>query len=98
MLWLLEHKADHIKHLAGDIVNQGQIYEPPLVVPQGDKYLVYDGNRRVCCLKMLDSPAFAATLTPNTTTATGRPTPIAGVSVVWPVALHPDDSVSIKRL
>ncbi len=42
--------------------------------------------------------AFAATLMPSTTTATGQPAAIDGVSAVWPVAPHPDDSVSIQRL
>jgi hypothetical protein len=58
--WLLKNKTDHMKNLAEDIVLQGQIYEPPLVAPLGKKYVVYDGNRRVCCLKLLDNPALAA--------------------------------------
>ena len=55
--WLLAHKTEHMKKLAEDIATQGQVYEPPLVVPLGKKYVVYDGNRRVSCLKMLDDPA-----------------------------------------
>lgn len=57
--WLLSQKTDHMKKLAQDIIAQGQVYEPPLVSSEGDKFLVFDGNRRVCCLKAFDNPTLA---------------------------------------
>lgn len=50
-----------MKNLAQDIVYEGKIYEPPLVTKEGDKFLVFDGNRRVTCLKLLDKPSRAPT-------------------------------------
>jgi putative transposase len=58
----------------------------------------FNTQRPHSALAYLTPTVFAATLTPHTTTATGQPTPIDGVSAVWPVARYPDDSVSIKRL
>lgn len=54
--WLLTHRAAHMRNLAKDIVTAGQIYEPPLVRKEGDKYVVYDGNRRTTNLKLLQHP------------------------------------------
>lgn len=54
--WLLTHRAEHMRNLAKDIVAAGQIYEPPLVRKEGDKYVVYDGNRRTTTLKLLRNP------------------------------------------
>ncbi|WP_417832416.1 hypothetical protein [Terasakiella sp.] len=61
--WLLTHRGDHMRNLAKDIVNEGGIYEPPLVhFEDTDKvYVVYDGNRRVTCLKLLHDPEMAST-------------------------------------
>lgn len=42
--------------MAKDIVKQGEIYEPPLVSPSGEKFIVFDGNRRVTCLKLILDP------------------------------------------
>ncbi len=39
--------------LAQDIAEQGQIYDPPLIRVQKNKNVVFDGNRRVTCLKIL---------------------------------------------
>ncbi|MEQ8602019.1 MAG: hypothetical protein RIB45_01775 [Marivibrio sp.] len=54
--WLLTRRANHMRNLARDIVSEGGIYEPPLVHDDDGKYVVYDGNRRVTCLKLLASP------------------------------------------
>jgi len=59
--WLLNHRAEHMRNLSKDIVREGKIYEPPLVHPDGDSYTVYDGNRRVTCLKLLMKPQKAPT-------------------------------------
>ncbi|MEP2706151.1 MAG: hypothetical protein ABJZ83_12860 [Yoonia sp.] len=48
-----------MKNLAKDIVEQGGIYEPPLVSPEDEKYIVFDGNRRVTCLQLLKDPSRA---------------------------------------
>jgi hypothetical protein len=39
--------------LAEDIVEQGGVFDPPLVKKTKNKFVVYDGNRRVTCLKIL---------------------------------------------
>ena len=54
--WLFNARETHMKNLAKDIVNAGRIYEPPLVNPEGSKFVVFDGNRRVTCLKLLADP------------------------------------------
>ncbi|WP_316977791.1 hypothetical protein [Shumkonia mesophila] len=59
--WLFNERETHMKNLARDIVKEGQIYELPLVSPEGDKFLVFDGNRRVTCLKLLAEPRRAPT-------------------------------------
>jgi hypothetical protein len=59
--WLLTHRANHMRNLAKDIVAENGIYEPPLVHDDSGKYVVYDGNRRVTCLKLLCEPHKAPT-------------------------------------
>lgn len=54
--WLFNHKEKHMRNLASDIKNQGGIYEPPLVIESGGKYILADGNRRVTCLKLIKYP------------------------------------------
>lgn len=54
--WLLTHRSAHMRNLTKDVVSEGRIYEPPLVHEDGDKYVVYDGNRRITCLKLLSEP------------------------------------------
>lgn len=52
--WLLENKKDFMRALAKDIAQQKRVYEAPLVKPnENGKYIVFDGNRRVACLKLL---------------------------------------------
>lgn len=50
-----------MRNLASDIVAVGTIYDPPLVMLSGDSYIVFDGNRRVTCLKLLLNPDRAPT-------------------------------------
>ncbi|MCX8509439.1 MAG: hypothetical protein ORN49_11280 [Rhodobacteraceae bacterium] len=45
--------------LARDIAEQGTVYDPPLVKPIGGKFIVFDGNRRTTCLKLLRKPTDA---------------------------------------
>lgn len=52
--WLFNNREQHMKNLAKDIVETAEIYEPPLVSPEGNKFIVFDGNRRVTCLKVLE--------------------------------------------
>ena len=59
--WLFNNFEQHMCNLAKDIVETGQIFEPPLVFPDGNKFVVFDGNRRVTCLKLLDQPRRAPT-------------------------------------
>jgi hypothetical protein len=60
--WLFNNFEQHMCNLARDIVETGQLFEPPLVFPQDDKFTVFDGNRRVTCLKLLDQPRRAPTV------------------------------------
>jgi len=59
--WLFSEREAHMRSLAKDIVDQGEIYEYPLVSPEKSKFTVFDGNRRVTCLKLLDDPRRAPT-------------------------------------
>ena len=54
--WLLTHRATHMRNLTKDIVKAGEIYEPPLVREESEKYVVYDGNRRTTIFKLLGEP------------------------------------------
>lgn len=60
--WLFNTREVHMKNLAKDIVVEGKIFEPPLVSPDGKNFLVFDGNRRVTCLKLLEKPSRAPTV------------------------------------
>jgi hypothetical protein len=60
--WLFNNHEQHMRNLARDIVAKGEIYEPPLVSTDGEKFIVFDGNRRITCLKLLDSPRRAPTV------------------------------------
>jgi hypothetical protein len=60
--WLFKEREQHMRNLAKDIVERGEIYEIPLVSPNEDKFIVFDGNRRVTCLKLLDDPRRAPTV------------------------------------
>ena len=60
--WLFNNFEQHMRSLAKDIVETGQLFESPLVFPEGDKFVVFDGNRRVTCLKLLDQPRRAPTV------------------------------------
>jgi hypothetical protein len=59
--WLFNQRETHMRSLTKDIVEQGEIYEYPLVSPDKSKFIVFDGNRRVTCLKLLDDPRRAPT-------------------------------------
>ena len=54
--WLFTNNETHMKNLARDLAITGSIYEPPLVLPNGSSFVVFDGNRRVTCLKLLANP------------------------------------------
>nr|WP_198517402.1 hypothetical protein [Brucella intermedia] len=54
--WLFSNHSAHMRKLARDIVKASRLYEPPLVYPEGSKFIVYDGNRRTTCLKLLANP------------------------------------------
>lgn len=59
--WLFNNRESHMRNLAKDIVERGEIYELPLVGAEGNRFVVYDGNRRITCLKMLADPKRAPT-------------------------------------
>lgn len=50
-----------MRNLAADIAAVGAVYDPPLVMRIEDSYVVFDGNRRVTCLKLLADPTRAPT-------------------------------------
>lgn len=50
-----------MRTLAADIAAVGAVYEPPLVMPVDGTYVVFDGNRRVTCVKLLLNPQRAPT-------------------------------------
>jgi hypothetical protein len=50
-----------MRNLAADIIEAGAVYDAPLIMPLEDDFLVFDGNRRVTCLKLLLDPARAPT-------------------------------------
>src|ERR1700761_8320736 len=54
-------RETHMRSLARDIVAKEEIFEPPLVFPEGEKFVVADGNRRTTCLKLLANPRRAPT-------------------------------------
>jgi len=54
--WLFNNRRRQMRNLAKDIVETGGIFEPPLVHKVGSAYVVYDGNRRVTCLKLIARP------------------------------------------
>lgn len=59
--WLFKEREQHMRNLAKDIVDRGEIYELPLVSSDKGRFIVFDGNRRVTCLKLLDNPRRAPT-------------------------------------
>jgi hypothetical protein len=42
--WLFNNFESHMRNLTKDIVAESQIFEPPLVFPEGNKFTVFDGN------------------------------------------------------
>jgi hypothetical protein len=58
--WLLDRRGPHMRALTADIVKTKRLYERPLVQNETNgKYLVFDGNRRTCCIKLLLDPSLA---------------------------------------
>ncbi len=51
--WLLKYKFNDMRNLLRDIIKENALLEPPLVKKDGKGYLVYDGNRRVTCIKII---------------------------------------------
>lgn len=48
-----------MRGLAQDICSKRRIFDPPLVMLHDDQYVVFDGNRRVACLKLISNPQLA---------------------------------------
>jgi hypothetical protein len=59
---LFASQEQHMRNLARDLVTKGEVFEPPLVYPHGDRFVVADGNRRTTCLKLLALPRRAPTV------------------------------------
>lgn len=60
--WLFNNRETHMRNLAKDIVANHGIFEAPLVSPDGNNFVVFDGNRRVACLKLLKNPRRAPSI------------------------------------
>ena len=60
--WLFTHHEPQMKKLARDIAKTGGIYEPPLVFPENKGFAVFDGNRRITCLKLLAKSKLATSV------------------------------------
>ncbi|WP_123906206.1 hypothetical protein [Sphingorhabdus sp. YGSMI21] len=50
-----------MRALARDVVAESRIFDPPLVMLHDERYVVFDGNRRVTCMKLLREPDRAPT-------------------------------------
>lgn len=50
-----------MRNLASDIAAVGAVYDPPLIMQSDGLYVVFDGNRRVTCLKLIRNPGRAPT-------------------------------------
>ena len=59
---LFASQEAHMRSLARDLVTKGEVFEPPLVFPDADHYVVADGNRRTTCLKLLANNRRAPTV------------------------------------
>jgi hypothetical protein len=59
---LFATQEQHMRNLAKDLTSKGEVFEPPLVFPDGDRFIVADGNRRTTCLKLLANPRRAPTV------------------------------------
>jgi hypothetical protein len=57
--WLFANKSKEMRKLANRIADAGRVYDSPLVVPNGEEFLVKDGNRRVTCVKLIHTPLLA---------------------------------------
>jgi hypothetical protein len=57
--WLLENKKNHMRTLSQDLAKTKRLYERPLIRPEGEQFIVFDGNRRTCCIKLLTDPSLA---------------------------------------
>ena len=57
--WLLDNRKAHMRALSQDLAKTKRLYEHPLVRPEGDGFVVFDGNRRTCCMKLLANPKMA---------------------------------------
>jgi hypothetical protein len=60
--WLFNNFELHMRNLTRDIVANAQVFEPLLVFPDGEQFVLFDGNRRMTCLKLLDKPRRAPTI------------------------------------
>jgi hypothetical protein len=45
--WLLNNREAQMRNLAKDIVEKCELFGLPLVSPNGERFVVYDGSRRV---------------------------------------------------
>ncbi|WP_211104087.1 hypothetical protein [Azospirillum sp. Sh1] len=57
--WLFMENKIHMKNLAKDIAQEEGLFELPLVFPYKEKFIVFDGNRRITCLKLIKEPVKA---------------------------------------
>jgi hypothetical protein len=57
--WLLENRDNHMRQLASDLAKIKRLFEYPLVRQEVEDYIVFDGNRRICCIKLILNPKLA---------------------------------------
>jgi hypothetical protein len=57
--WLLENKSAEMRRLTKDIASNRAVFDAQLVKTEGSFFVVYDGNRRTTCLKLLSDPSLA---------------------------------------
>lgn len=94
--WLFAEHGKEMLSLAADIAEEGAIFDAPLVKPNRESYVVYDGNRRVTCLKLfagiLDIPEdYKTEITKLAATGEWEPTSSIDCQVV-------DDQSTIEQI
>ncbi|WGI23615.1 hypothetical protein [Amylibacter sp. IMCC11727] len=57
--WLFANKATEMRNLAKRIAKSKRVFDSPLVLKHGNKFIVKDGNRRTTCVKLIHQPSKA---------------------------------------
>lgn len=92
--WLFERHPRHMQNLALRIVEEGRLFDPPLVTLIDGQYIVRDGNRRVTCLKLIKSPERAPKLARPFFSALTKKAEAIDTSILC--QYEPDNSIADK--